>query len=79
MDLNATNPHGKYGSSSFEDQQNSLKPVLILTALLFLLVAPAPDSRDIAEMTSNFLIAKDYSGLMAAEESTKPAKEVKQE
>ena len=68
-----------YGFSSPREQANSLKPTLILTALLFLLVAPAPDSRDIAEMTSNFLIARDNSGLMAAEEPAKPAEKERQE
>jgi hypothetical protein len=47
-------------------QSGLLKPTLVLTTLLFLLVAPAPDSRDLAEMTGNFLIVDNNSGLMAA-------------
>lgn len=45
-----------------------LKQTLILTTLLFLLVAPAPDSSDFAEMTANFLIPDNNSGLMASTE-----------
>lgn len=47
-------------------QRGLLKPTLVLTTLLFLLVAPAPDSRDLAEMTGNFLLVDNNSGLMAA-------------
>jgi hypothetical protein len=43
-----------------------LKPTFVLTTLLFLLVAPAPDSHDLAEMTGNFLMVDNNSGLMAA-------------
>lgn len=46
-----------------------LKPILILTTLLFLLVAPAPDSQDIAEMTANFLVLNNQPGLLASEET----------
>lgn len=52
---------------------------MLLTALLFLLVAPAPDSRDIAEMSANFLIVKNPQALMAAEAPTKPEHEKVQE
>jgi len=44
-----------------------LKPVLLLTTLLFLLVAPTPDSQDIAEMSANFLILNHQPGLLASE------------
>jgi len=50
-------------------QDSMLKPTLILATLLFLIVAPAPDSRDIAEMTADFLVPNNHSGLMAAEET----------
>jgi hypothetical protein len=56
-------------------QRDMLKPTLILTTLLFLLVAPAPDSNDIAEMTANFLVADNHSGLMASAESIIPVRE----
>ena len=46
-----------------------LKPILIMTTLLFLLVAPAPDSQDIAEMTANFLVLNNQPGLLASEET----------
>jgi len=54
----------------------TLKPTMILTTLLFLLVAPAPNSQDIAEITANFLIANNHSGLMASE---KPLQFVQEE
>jgi len=67
----AENPERNSGSAERREQNNSLKPILLLTALLFLIVAPAPDSRDIADMTGNFLIVKTQSGLMASEEVSK--------
>jgi hypothetical protein len=44
-----------------------LKQALILTTLLFLMLAPAPDSRDIAEMTANFLVPTSSSVLLASD------------
>jgi len=44
-----------------------LKPTMILTTLLFLILAPAPDSRDIAEMTANFLVPTSQSVLLASD------------
>lgn len=56
-------------------QRGMLKPTLVLTTLLFLLVAPAPDSKDIAEMTANFLVPNNHSGLMASAEPIIPTRE----
>ena len=56
-------------------QRDLLKPTLILSTLLFLLVAPAPDSHDLAEMTADFLIPDNHSGLMAAAEAVQPAED----
>lgn len=56
-------------------QRGTLKPTLILTALLFLLVAPAPDSHDISEMTANFIVSKHPSGLMASADPVRATKE----
>ena len=56
-------------------QRGTLKPTLILTALLFLLVAPAPDSHDISEMTANFIVSEHPSGLMASADPVKASKE----
>jgi hypothetical protein len=56
-------------------QHGMLKPTLILTTLLFLLVAPAPDSTDLAEMTGNLLVADNHSGLMASAEPIIPVRE----
>lgn len=50
-----------------------LKSTLVLTTLLFLLLAPAPDSRDIAEMTANFLVPSNHSTLMASNTPIQPA------
>ncbi len=44
-----------------------LKQVLNLTALFFLMFAPAPDSRDIAEMTAYFLVPTSISVLLASD------------
>lgn len=59
-----------------EMQRGILKPTLVLTALLFLLVAPAPDSHDISEMTANFIVSEHTSGLMA---STNPVEATDQD
>ena len=53
-------------------QTSMLKQTLILTTLLFLLVAPAPDANDFAEMTANFLRMDNLSGLMASVEPITP-------
>ncbi len=47
-----------------------LKPTVILATLLFLLVAPDPNSQDIAEMTAGFLVPENHSFLLT---SNKPA------
>lgn len=44
-----------------------LKSTLILATLLFLIVAPEPDSNDIAEMTANLLVPDNHAALMAAD------------
>jgi len=44
-----------------------LKPTLILTTLLFLMFAPVPDSRDITEMSANFLVPTSHSVLLASD------------
>ena len=44
-----------------------LKPTLILTTLLFLTFAPAPDSQDIANMTADFLVPTGHSVLLASD------------
>ena len=52
-----------------------LNPKLILTAILFLLVAPAPDSLDISEMTANFIVSEHPSGLMASADPVRASEE----
>jgi hypothetical protein len=56
-------------------QSGLLRPTLILTTLIFLSVAPEPDSRDIAEMSANFLVTSNHSALMAASEPVQAAAE----
>jgi hypothetical protein len=73
--LSAANQERNPEAAELCEQTGSLKPIMLLTTLLFLLVAPAPDSRDIAEMSANFLIVKNPQALMAAEEPTKPEEE----
>ena len=58
-----------------QTHRGMLKPTLVLTTLLFLITAPTPDSRDIAEMTANFIVPANQSGLMAADESMKTPEE----
>ena len=56
-------------------QPGMLKSTLVLTTLLFLLVAPAPDANDFAEMTANFLVMDNHSVLMASVEPITPVRE----
>ena len=56
-----------------------LKPTLILTTLLFLLAAPTPDSQDIAEMSANFLVLNNETGLLASELPVQPEPLVQEE
>lgn len=44
-----------------------LKPMLLLTTLLFLIVAPEPDAKDIAEMTAFLIVPQNHAVLMASE------------
>ena len=44
-----------------------MKSTILLAIALFLISAPEPDSSDIAEMTSNFIVPRDSSNLMAYE------------
>ena len=48
---------------------HQVKNTLLLATALFLISAPAPNSNDIAEITSNFIVPQDVPGLQASEES----------
>ena len=48
-----------------------MKNTLLLATALFLISAPSPDSNDIAEMTSNFIVPQDIPGLQADVESSR--------
>jgi hypothetical protein len=75
----ATYPDRKSISEDLCVHDSMLKPTLILTTLLFLLIAPTPDSRDIAEMTANFLVANNNPGLLASADPVQAAEEDGQE
>ena len=47
-----------------------MKSTILLAMTLFLISAPAPNSNDIAQITSNFIVPEEIPGLLAAEEST---------
>jgi len=50
----------KYGSND-RDGRTLLKQTLLLATGIFLIIAPVPDSDDIAELTSNFVINEKHS------------------
>jgi len=68
-------PTGKPEKDFRHNRGSMLKQTLILASLLFLLVAPTPDSRDFAEMSANFLIADRTSGLLASSEPVQTKQE----
>lgn len=70
-----THTAGKAEMENEYIQRGMFKPTMILTTLLFLLVAPEPDSQDIAEMTAYFLVPDNHSGLMASAEVITPVNE----
>ncbi|MFT5140791.1 MAG: hypothetical protein ACI9CB_002456 [Rhodothermales bacterium] len=45
-----------FASSGVAHEASILKPTLVLTAALFLMMAPDPDAKVIAELTSNFIV-----------------------
>jgi hypothetical protein len=49
-------PVSGYGSSA-TDNKAFWKPTLLLATAIFLIIAPAPDPHDIAEITANFIVA----------------------
>jgi len=68
-------PTGKPEKDFRHSRGSMLKSTLILTSLLFLLIAPAPDSRDFAEISANFLIPDNDSGLLASTEPVQSKQE----
>ena len=59
----------EYGSSE-RDGRTFLKQILLLATGIFLIIAPVPDADDIAELTSNFVVAGKHSD----SESSVPAR-----
>ena len=47
-----------------------MKSTILLALTLFLISAPAPDSNDIAEMSSNFIVPQQTLGLLASDEAS---------
>ena len=60
--------YGYWTRPRLDREVTSMKSTMLLATALFLISAPAPDSNDIAEMTMNFIILDDASGLLAADE-----------
>jgi|Marorgknorr_s2lv_3_1036020.scaffolds.fasta_scaffold141339_1 hypothetical protein len=52
-----------------------LKEKLLLATLLFLMIAPEPDSKDIADMTANFIVPTNHTVLMASDDQTESVPE----
>lgn len=50
----------EYGSSE-RDGRTFLKQTILLATGIFLIIAPMPDADDIAELTSNFVVAEKHS------------------
>jgi hypothetical protein len=44
-----------------------IKSVLLLTTLIFLIMAPEPDAKDISDMTANLIVVNHDTALMAAD------------
>lgn len=44
-----------------------LKPTLLLATALFLVCAPAPDAKVIAELSANFIVTNNHAARIAAE------------
>lgn len=45
-----------------------LKSIIMLTILIFLIMAPEPDSKDLADMSANLLVVDNHAVLVAADE-----------
>ncbi len=43
--------------------------------MLFLIIAPEPDSKDIAEMTANFIVPDNHAVLLASDEQAESVQE----
>ena len=54
------NPFTEYRSGA-TDNKTFWKQTLLLATAIFLMIAPAPDSHDIAEVTANFIVAANDS------------------
>lgn len=48
-----------------------MKSTILLTTAIFLLSAPAPDSKTLSDMSAGLLAPKNESGLLASEDVSK--------
>ena len=60
-------PYAVLATQSKDREEPIFKPVMVLAFALFMLVAPDPDSSDIAEMTANFIVPVNYSAVLPPE------------
>ena len=58
---------GRHGQAQLYREVPEMKSTILLAVALFLISAPEPDAKDIAEMTSNFIVPREASSLMASE------------
>lgn len=47
------------------EYRDMLKPTLLLAAVIFLMMAPAPDAQDISDMTEGFIVGEAHPSLLA--------------
>ena len=52
-----------------------LKSTLLLATLIFLIIAPEPDSKAITDMTANLVVAENHAVLLASEKQTESTRE----
>lgn len=54
-----------------EEIRDLLKPTLVLAAAIFLITAPAPDAKDLTEMTAGFIVP-DARTVLLADDTIEP-------
>lgn len=50
-----------------DEYRDMLKPTLVVAAAIFMLMAPAPDARDLTELTAGFIVPEAHAALLADE------------
>ena len=59
--------HGHRDQAQPYTEGPEMKSIILLAIALFLISAPAPDARDIAEMTHDFIVPEESNSLRASE------------